>query len=299
MIEAALWGASVFAPGVLSRVTAAAGHGDALRVLCVGDSHTYGVLVEPEETYPERLRHHLEATGVPAQVWNLGVPGQNSRQVRNRLPGYLASHAPHVVVVFAGINNAWNVAERDDDVSWTRWLAYRFRLVRFAQLLWGSEREPDGPDVRAQKVTQGGRAWRLGGDVVSNQQSPPADERDFAKVRQRTTDDLIAIVDLVRSLGATPMLVTYPPTMGRLRGIVNDAVRAAADETGAPLIDSAAITKRLVGDDTAALLFEDPGLHPRPALYDEIAREAAHRIAGMPAVSPDAWSKTPWVEVDR
>src|SRR5687767_7652500 len=71
-----------------------------VRILCVGDSHTYGVGVSPDESYPSQLERLLRARGVHARVVNAGVPGQNSSQLRERLPAKLAEYRPQVVLVW-------------------------------------------------------------------------------------------------------------------------------------------------------------------------------------------------------
>src|SRR5204863_5478399 len=65
-----------------------------VRILCVGDSHTYGVGVEPDESYPAQLEQVLQARGVPARVVNGGAPGQNSGQAREQPPAKLDEYAP-------------------------------------------------------------------------------------------------------------------------------------------------------------------------------------------------------------
>jgi len=47
----------------------------AVRVLCLGDSFTFGVGAGGQETYPARLQAHLGEAGLDAVVWNAGVPG--------------------------------------------------------------------------------------------------------------------------------------------------------------------------------------------------------------------------------
>ena len=46
-----------------------------VRVLCLGDSFTFGVGADERETYPARLQAQLRDEGIDAVVWNAGVPG--------------------------------------------------------------------------------------------------------------------------------------------------------------------------------------------------------------------------------
>ena len=111
---------------------------DALhRIACVGDSHTYGALVPAEQSYPGQLQRLLDerAPGAYA-VLNLGVPGMNTSQVRTRLRDALAAHHPELVLVWCGVNNAWNRGESTVEAGWRpaldRWLLHlrTYRLVR-------------------------------------------------------------------------------------------------------------------------------------------------------------------------
>jgi lysophospholipase L1-like esterase len=108
------------AASVLSRSpshsgTAADASGGAFRILCIGDSNTYGTGVERVETYPAQLQRFLNETpgATRFQVTNLGVPGSNSAQVRNRLPQYLELYDPDLVIVLIGVNDYWNPEETE------------------------------------------------------------------------------------------------------------------------------------------------------------------------------------------
>lgn len=51
------------------------------RIVCVGDSHTFGTGVNQLQSWPARLADVLHASGLPgAQVINLGVPGYDTVQ---------------------------------------------------------------------------------------------------------------------------------------------------------------------------------------------------------------------------
>ena len=110
------------------------------RVLCVGDSHTYGTSVPPEGSYPAQLQAYLNRVDPEGRytVINRGAPGMNSAQAAHLLPWLLHRYDPDVVVVWAGINDAWN---RDDPeggeagleslLGWSR--LYRLLVVLVAE----------------------------------------------------------------------------------------------------------------------------------------------------------------------
>ena len=135
--ELSLQVASLFAPERLED----GGDGARYRVLCVGDSHTWGAGVERDESYPGHLQRILDELRPGLfQVMNLGVPGMNTAQLRKRVPEWFSRHEPDLLVVWAGVNNAWNTAEVEDaPTSFLAWLdrqllrsrVYRLGRVRF------------------------------------------------------------------------------------------------------------------------------------------------------------------------
>ena len=65
--------------------------GARVRILAIGDSHTFGPAVEPGEAYPGQLQRILDerAPGVYSVI-NVGIPGTNTTQNLNRLRQALA-----------------------------------------------------------------------------------------------------------------------------------------------------------------------------------------------------------------
>ncbi|MDH4017655.1 MAG: GDSL-type esterase/lipase family protein, partial [Actinomycetota bacterium] len=124
-------------------------------ILCVGDSHTFGLPLPVEESYPSQLQAALDARHGEGtfRVANLGIPSVNSDFVLNRLDRQIVQLDPVVVIVWVGINNLWNAVEldaRDEGVGAQLWrLARRSRLVRLASIAFyeGSGHQYD-PDVR-------------------------------------------------------------------------------------------------------------------------------------------------------
>lgn len=86
-----------------------------ITILCVGDSHTYGAGVPRSHSYPAQLQQQLNQQDLErgVSVVNLGVPGMNSAMVANRLEGQIAQFQPRLVIVWAGLNDKWNVSETE------------------------------------------------------------------------------------------------------------------------------------------------------------------------------------------
>src|SRR5262245_43367257 len=82
------------------------------RVLCVGDSYTYGIGAKTHAgSYPARLEEYLHAdSGKDWFVANEGWPSRNSQELNNLLPKLLLKYDPQWVVVLIGINDRWNEA---------------------------------------------------------------------------------------------------------------------------------------------------------------------------------------------
>jgi lysophospholipase L1-like esterase len=105
---------------------------DAVRVLALGDSQTWGFDVEEEVAYPAVLESLLNlATGSArrCEVVNAAVPGYSSYQGLRWLERNFAAYAPHVVLVAYNFNNRMLAEERTGDFSLVRHTAARFRAA--------------------------------------------------------------------------------------------------------------------------------------------------------------------------
>ncbi len=79
---------------------------DGLRVVCVGDSWTYGIGVENHETYPAQLEAVLDDQHqLQTQVINLGQPGAGSLRIARILRSFLAEGDAELVVWLGGANS--------------------------------------------------------------------------------------------------------------------------------------------------------------------------------------------------
>ena len=79
------------------------------RILCVGDSFTFGGRTSRDATYPALLERSLVAPqGEHYQVINRGVCEYNTRQVLELLPEWLELYQPEVLLVLVGAANRFN-----------------------------------------------------------------------------------------------------------------------------------------------------------------------------------------------
>lgn len=254
-----------------------------IRVLAVGDSHTYGGTVQPDETYPAQLQRHLDdaAPGVYSVI-NIGIPGINTAQVRNRLPLNLARWEPDIVVFWCGVNNAWNSAESDAQTftGWLDRLFLRLKVYKLARVLMhdrslyvaagehlsGQRHKLETVNRTTQRVPFFGTVeTRDAGEVHVDEESVRAAEDDYRAMRR-----------IVESTGATPLFISYHLDFERFR-LPNEALRRLAREERLDVVDGMAGLDRVPeahGRFTWAL-------HPSAPVYGEIARDVAARILSL------------------
>lgn len=280
--------------------------GAQVRVLAVGDSHTYGAGLAAEDSYPARLQAILDEDA-PGRysVINLGIPGLNSAQVRNRLPLQVSRYRPDVVLVWCGSNNAWNRTDVEDRVRGWRaradaW-AQRSRLYRLLRVrLYDRELERASVPTRAEGVRQDAErrvdvsdremltfeddgenvtyegeprvaTWSLRHDGVEERIEVHHGPRRYDDVvRRRAAEDDRAIADWLRGAGVAMVLIAYPMEI-RSFHLANLAAREVAAEKGIPLVEASASLERVPPEQQGWL----PGAHPNAALYRELARDVA------------------------
>jgi len=82
---------------------------DRVRILCIGDSHTWGFGSSSDESYPSQLEMLINSSGKrKCQVINAGIPGMNSAMIAEELVKKVNVYAPDIVIVNGGSNNCWN-----------------------------------------------------------------------------------------------------------------------------------------------------------------------------------------------
>ncbi len=232
-------------------------------ILCVGDSHTYGLPLPIEESYPAQLQLALE-TRYPEHGFhlvNLGVPSLNSSFVANRLERQLFQLDPDLVIVWVGINNIWNVVEMGRQAREDRWLSLRrnmlhFKLYRLASLAWFNA-------VGNQYESQGRPGWTAG-DGRPSGWAPPG--RDLPDPARGLDHDIGRMVSMTRAIDTPILFVSYPLKSQRH---VNRIIRQAAGRRSVPVISSRLDLLRALEDGRSRgeLIDFRAGPHPSRLLY--------------------------------
>lgn len=270
-----------------------AGHwrpGASVRILAVGDSHTYGTSIPEDQSYPAQLQRMLDerAAGL-FSVINLGIPGMNSTQVRRRLPANVARYDPDIVLLWCGANNVWNSSELEKTdvgaVAQLDALALRSRLYRLLRV-WQHDRAIEasvGVSVRSDGVRQEterahwqpdgegrGATWKVrhagGVETIRTYHDPARDGDDLGS---RTYEDLKTMSRWLRAAGAQLVLVRYPIARAWPFREPNEAMARVAREDGVPIIDAKASIERVPREEQDWV----SGAHPGPNLYREIASD--------------------------
>ena len=268
------------------------------RVLCVGDSHTYGAGVPRDAGYPARLQALLD-TEEPAvhSLINMGLPGLSSTQLAHRLPDWMQRYRPSGVIVWVGVNNSWNRAEVESDWGGPAsridaWLI-RSRLWRLVRVSLHARKLAryvlDSREDRAWHVVDvegefRDEVWTVRHDGVTEvikhgeHVAPPGapDER-ADEMRARLERDLVAMVDYARAADTPIILVTFPLEVSWY-ALVNRVMRRLSRERGVPLVETAFALARVPEEER-----DWTGIaHPGPRIYREIAHEVAPLVAAIP-----------------
>lgn len=262
--------------------------GARVHVLAVGDSHTYGGTVGADETYPAQLQHFLdEARPGAYSVLNLGIPSMNTAQLRNRFAVNLARWNPDVVIVWCGVNNAWNAAEthaagvgrRVDAVALHSKV---YKLLRVALNDRGLNLEVD-QRIAAQrlKIETVDRRTHidpfLGAVTSEDRGADKVDQEAF----ESAVDDYDSMASMARGAGARLLFITYPLEFERFT-VVNRAMREVGTREGIAVVDGSAGHYRVPGEENRYTW----ALHPSAAVYREIARDVAARVLALTEDDP-------------
>lgn len=258
------------------------------RLLVLGDSNAYG----GDETYPRifERRWNADAGRGPVEVVNLGFPGVNTSLLANDFPRLLATFRPDTVTYMVGTNDYWTwLHAREAVPPWVRaesWLWQHSAIHRLLER--GLRRVLPAPVLEIEPdIDQG---WGFGRGVFRY-----GAERFYVDYRLRADPaydeaqghaELREIVDAARRARVRFVLVTYP-TEDHFYGLANRRMRAVAAETGAQIVDLAALFAARCPTDRCASLFK-PDKHLTPEGHEVVAEMLVDALAAprAPGVAP-------------
>lgn len=236
---------------------------DVYRILCVGDSVTFGFNVDQPDAYPRRLEDLLRARhpGTRIEVLNAGVPGWTWVQGLRFLEAYGMRLEPDLVIAAHGTNDQFWVAVRTD----------RERLPG------GGRPAPEmsSPTTFLERTSLYRLAQRLRGSAYGAGPSPGCEAQIAAGERCRRVplQDIETTIGemqaLVRAQGSGDLIALNLDFMGT-QAVV--AARHAAEVGGIPFVDFVERfsdeTRKADEARAAALHLRAPGPVGAPKLHE-------------------------------
>lgn len=254
------------------------------RVVTLGDSYTFGVGVEDDETYPARLRDVLAETLGDAEVLNVSFPSWN---VRDALRAYREIARPYGpdVVVFGFTND--DMAPTNPGVRYTDNVLYRSvgrTALAQAFLMRGLARLPGYHVEVPPELADLHREWRK--HPVRIQRSP-RDPR-YRPLWDGATAALDELASAVRADGAELLVLFFPrweqvaaardpDGSARVPPDTVGGLRAWAEASDVDYLDMLAPLAATRGDPQGAIAKGHPSAEGYAAVAAAVAAELARR----------------------
>ncbi|MFH1063181.1 MAG: GDSL-type esterase/lipase family protein [Candidatus Omnitrophota bacterium] len=111
-----------------------------VKILCLGDSFTYGIGAEKGFSYPEQLQVMLneKQNQQEFEVINCGQPGFNTALIVQRALSRIKDLNPNILIIMTGANDYWNLSGLGKDTGnillELNSLLYNFRSYRLIQI---------------------------------------------------------------------------------------------------------------------------------------------------------------------
>ncbi len=209
------------------------------RVLCIGDSNTFGLWLPPSDSYPAQLERlwNERFESPKLEVLNLGIPGTNSSRVVRDYDRILRAFEPDLVLLQVGVNDAWTrpFEEDDDPQPEADWLGWS----RVAKLIGMAVRTPDSAELEMDG-TRNPLGVLAGHDVVVRygdetfewgyEEDPPQDSREILERGLRK------LVEKTQSAGVPMAILNYASRWG-LYPFANPIIDRVAEETKTLWVD--------------------------------------------------------------
>jgi lysophospholipase L1-like esterase len=169
------------------------------RVVCLGESSTFGYRDGDNETYPFYLQTLFERDGLPVQVINAGFPYYNTGSILSLLQNEILTYSPDLITLYAGYN----------DTSWPTEINLAGRI-----LLWVQGHSITYLIVRRSGFFTGDTERSFNDRLIPQKLRQEALRKNEEQVAQRYRTNLQAIIDLARRRGIAVVLIKQPVTRG-------------------------------------------------------------------------------------
>jgi lysophospholipase L1-like esterase len=236
-----VWRIALNEEGFRSAHLPAARRPGALRIACIGDSWTFGMNVNQDQTYPAQLEALLKRRSPSADVdvMNFGVLGYSSFQGLELLKRRVLDLHPDVLVIGFGMNDSDVGGYRDKDVVEPGQVHWRDRvkaiaahsesyaLLKYVALVLRYRQKPLGDFLKADAKADAGK----NNETVNYDEMEP-----WTRVSPRDYDrNVREMVKLARGAGARAVLLDnelWPESPYR------PVLRAISRDEQVPLVDS-------------------------------------------------------------
>jgi lysophospholipase L1-like esterase len=168
------------------------------RVVCLGESSTFGYHNADTETYPFLLQELLTRAQLPVQVINAGFPYYNSGSIVSLFNAEILAYQPDLITLYAGYN----------DTSWPLHVGWLGRVALWTQ--------SHSITYLVMRNTVSRFAFRVEQRALERliPQKMRADEfsRDMELVAGRYRQNVLSIIGAARSRGIDVVLIKQPVT---------------------------------------------------------------------------------------
>jgi lysophospholipase L1-like esterase len=255
------------------------------RVLCIGDSNTYGLWLDRSDAYPQQLESQWneEVEQAKAEVINLGIPGTNSSRMVRDFPRILEAFDPDLAIVMVGVNDFWtqpveigdaqsggrNVIQRRSLVYKLYYLIARSFDARELEILMDSSPKEGGIHGADHVVRYGDEEFDMG--FVQAKEGLWGEAQGLER-------NLTILSEQGEAFGVPLYFMTYPGRWSLYRS-TNPIIIKVGEETGTPVIDLTSIFRTLCPQrNCPRYLFSDQ--HPNANGYRIVAETVVERLAG-------------------
>jgi lysophospholipase L1-like esterase len=253
-----------------------------LRVLCLGDSNTYGVYVDREAAWPRQLEDLWRAADREPrlEVLNVGVPGASASRLASELPRLLGTFAPDLAIAMIGANDFWTLpvepGDPDTEARLLGWLWQHSRLYRLYRTRAARGLVPEVDLGEADLARRGEAQLRAGGRVFEmDWKRAPRGESGGGQL----AENLRSLARQAREQRVPLVFATYPSDAGHYAR-ANEALRAAARATVTPLIEVNDVFRARCPEPACPELLMPDG-HPNRRGYALLAEAIAARLPGV------------------
>jgi lysophospholipase L1-like esterase len=186
------------------------------RIVCLGQSETFGMYEQPGNEYPAQLERDLNRGFAREvfQVINAAIPKQTLASTAKRVPTMVAETQPQIAIVYAAPSYyIWlpGLGARELDDSSTTQMSHLRIWGNFQNLLKGMLPELVQMELNQLQIKR----------RVETQRYPIMDQVPEENVK-RFSSDLLAVVDALRANGVQPVLVTHATYFGNTIITSND-----------------------------------------------------------------------------